>query len=111
MQRSVENTKTIKKAFVVKTVKEAVDLLIELLPLKDRTIIANMTIGELISLNSTLGAYIRNKFGIFVGNKELLESCRWWSKDQNLHPEQAPMVIIKELWQQLRKTHKLRVVK
>ena len=68
MQLSVEKTNIIKKAFVVKTVKDTVDLLIELLPLKDRTIIANMTAGELVSLNSTLGAYIRNKFGLFVGN-------------------------------------------
>jgi hypothetical protein len=111
MQRSVENTEIIKQTSVVKTVSEAVDLLIKLLPLKDRTTVANMTIGELISLNPTLGAYIRNKFGLIAGNKELLESCRWWSKDQSMLPEQAPMVIIKELWQQLRKTHKLRVVK
>ena len=111
MQQSVENTKIIKKTFVVKTVKDAVDLLIELLPLKDRTTIANMTMGELINLNPTIGAYIRNKFGLFSGNKDLLEACRWWSKDQHLLPEQAPMMIIKELWQQLRKTHKLRVVK
>jgi hypothetical protein len=111
MQRSVENTENLKKAQAVKTVKEAVELLVELLPLKDRTTIANMTIGELTSLNSMLGADIINKFDLFTGNRELLESCRWWSRDHNIRAEQAPMVIIEELWQQLRKTHKLRVVK
>jgi len=38
MQRSVENTKIIKQISVVKTVREAVDLLIKLLPLKDRSL-------------------------------------------------------------------------
>jgi hypothetical protein len=111
MQRSVENTEIIKQISVAKTVQEAVDLLIKVLPLKDRSLIANMTMGELIDLNNTLGTYIRNKFDLSFSNKELLEDCRREDRDQNLHPEQAPMVIIIELWKQLRKTHKLRVVK
>ena len=111
MQRSVENTKIIKQIRVVKTVREAVELLIDVLPLKDRSIIANMTMGELIDLNNTLGAYIRNKFDLLYGNKKLLEDCRREVNDQHLHPEQSPMVIIMELWKRLRKTHKLRVVK
>ena len=111
MQRSVENTEIIKQISVVKTVQEAVELLIKVLPLKDRSLIANMTIGELTDLNDTLGAYVRNKFDLLYGNKEMLEDCRREVKDQYLHPEQAPMVIIMELWNQLRTTHKLRVVK
>ena len=64
-----------------------------------------------IDLNNTLGAYIRNKFDLLYGNKELLEDCRREVNDQHLHPEQSPMIIIMELWKRLRKTHKLRVVK
>jgi hypothetical protein len=111
MQRSVENTDIIKQISVAETVREVVDLLIKALPLKDRSLIANMTMGELIELNNTLGAYIRDKFDLLYGNKELLEDCHREASDQNLHPEQAPMVIIIELWKHLRKTHKLRVVK
>ena len=111
MQRSVENTEIIKQTSVVKTVNEAVDLLIKLLPLKDRATIANMTEDELINLDSTLGVYIRDKFYLSSSNKELLDNCRRVSRDQYLHHSQAPKAIIAELWKQLRKTHKLRVVK
>jgi len=70
-----------------------------------------MTMGELIYLNNTLGAFILNKFDLSFSNKELLEDCRREVRDQFLHGEQAQMVIIRELWKRLRKTHKLKVVK
>ena len=111
MQRSIENTKIIKQTSLVKTVKEAIDVLINLLPLKDRAVIANMAEGELINLDYTLGVYIRNKFDLSPGNNKLLEDCRRETRDKYLHHSQSPMVIITELWKQLRKTHKLRVVK
>ena len=110
-QRSAENTKIIKQTSVVKTVQESVDLLIKLLPLKDRTIVANMTAGELANLNPTLGSYIRKNFYLSSINKELLEDCRREAKGHYLHYSQAPMVTIKEQSNRLRKTHKLRLVK
>jgi hypothetical protein len=92
------------------TVQEAVDRLIGELPLKDKTTIANMAENDLITLQFSLGTYIGREFGIWSGNRQLLDSCSVISHDLHLHPDFAPSVIIKELWQCLRESHKLRVV-
>ena len=44
-----------------RTAYEAVDMLIEQAPLKDRTTIANMNPDELVTLKTTIGEYIENK--------------------------------------------------
>jgi len=94
-----------------KSVKEAVDRLISEMALKDKVIIANMTYDELVDLNSNFGAYIRNAFRLWSGNDELMESCRFVSKNKTLNVDGASFTIIDALWERLRKTHKLKVVK
>ena len=91
------------------TVNNAVERLISGLPLKDKTAIANMDEDELINLHFSLGLSIRNTF-LHPRNEPLLESCRFLSQDKYLHWDQAPSVIIRELWKRLRETHKLRIV-
>lgn len=94
-----------------KTVQEAIEKLISDLPLKDKMIIANMGKGDLIKLNTNLGKYILDKFGLGSGNENLVESCLAQA-DYPLHDEDdAAAVIVKELWQNLRQTHKLRIIK
>ena len=111
MQASVEKSRVARQMGLAKSVSEAVDLLISAMSLKDRPRIASMDEGDLIDLHFSLGAYVRNEFGLWFGNKQLLEDCRIVSMDQYLHPDQAASIIIKELWKRLRKTHQLRVVK
>jgi hypothetical protein len=94
-----------------KTVNQAVDILISKMALKDKVIIANMTYGELVDLNSNLGAYIKNVFRLRFGNDELMESCRFVTKNKKLNEDGACVAIIEILWKRLRKTHKIRVVK
>jgi len=94
-----------------KTVQEAIARLISELPLKDKTTIANMGEAELVKLNSYLGNHILKKFGLWAGNEKLLESCLAIA-DHPLHSEDdAINVIIKELWQELKETHRLRIIK
>ncbi len=93
------------------TVQEAVDRLIDELSLKDKATIAGMVEHDLATLQTNLGAYIGSQFGIWSGNRELLDSCSVISLDARLHPDFAPSVIIKKLWKCLQETHKLRVVK
>ncbi len=93
------------------TVAEAVHLLIAGLPLKDRVLIANMTVAELESLDNTLGSHIRRSFGIRTGNDNLVASCRFESRNRQLHEDGAAGVIINKLWEELRKTHKLKRIK
>ena len=93
-----------------KTVQEAVDRLVAEMPLKDKTTLANLDENDLIKLQFSLGIYIRNKF-LYPRNDKLLESCRQEVMDKYLHWDQAPRVIIKKLWEELRETHRLRVMK
>ena len=94
-----------------KTVQEAIQILIDELPLKEKTTMANMAEDELVNLNAYLGRYILDKFGLWSGNEQLVESCLAFA-DYPLHNEDdAAAVIIKELWLQLRQTHRLRIIK
>jgi hypothetical protein len=44
-------------------------------------------------------------------NKELFESCRAVSGNKNLNEATAALVIIEKLWEKLRETHRLRVIR
>lgn len=94
-----------------RTVAEAVEHLVTDMPLKDKTTIANMAYSELPNLYLSLGGYILNNFGLLSGNWELMRSCRSEAKASMQHDEDAVSIIIEALWEKLRKTHKLRVVK
>jgi len=94
-----------------KTVEEAVDRLIGEISLKDRTTISNLAEDELVSLRINLGEYIRNEFGIWSGNKDLMTSCCKIVQMDKINEDTASTIIIEELWRRLRATHKLRVVK
>jgi hypothetical protein len=94
-----------------KTVNQAVDILMSKMALKDKVIIANMTFGELVDLNSNLAAYIKNIFRLWSVNHELMESCRVVTQNNKLDEDGACVTIIETLWKKLRTTHKIRVVK
>ena len=92
------------------TLDEAVKELISKLTLKDKTLIAKMSEDELTGLHPTLGAYIRERFGLWSGNKLLMQSCRLES-GKEISEDEASAVIIHELWKRLTGTHKIRLVK
>ena len=94
-----------------KTLNQAVDILMSKMVLKDKVTIANMTYGELEGLNPNLGAYIKNIFRLWSGKDELMESCRFVTKNKKLNEDGACFAIIEALWKRLRETHKIRVVK
>jgi hypothetical protein len=89
----------------------AVERLISQMPLKDKTTMANMSPDELPNLYLSLGEYIMNNFGLLSGNHKLVESCRLEAGDTFEHEENAVAIIITALWEKLRQTHKLRVLK
>jgi hypothetical protein len=66
---------------------------------------------ELSVLHTTVGEYIRNEFGLWSGNKDLLTACCFFAKRDKVSEDDASSIIIRELWKRLRETHKLRVVK
>ncbi len=73
---------------------------------------ANLDENEFRVLELTLGKYIRYRLDQFdVGiNKEIVKDCLEKS-GESLNEVDAASVIIKELWNRLRESHRLRVVK
>ena len=94
-----------------KTIDEAVKHLVSRLSLKDKATTANLQEDALTGLSFTLGTYIRNNFGLWSENNTLLEDCRRVTGNQNVHPDDAVAIIIKELWIRMKGTYKLRVLK
>jgi len=94
-----------------KTVDEAVDQIISDMTLEERVRMANFDKEELRVLNYSLSIFIRNQLFMKDINKELFESCRAVSGNKNLNEHTAALVIIERLWEKLRKTYRLRVVK
>ena len=82
-----------------KSIEEAVKVLLTELPEKDQLIIRIMAEDQLSSLHLSLGNYIRNGFGLWGSNVELLKACSPDGSVQNA--DDASMVIIKALWWKL----------
>ena len=93
------------------TVNDAITRLKGALPLKDRALMANMQPDELDRLRSGLGEYIKQHFGLYTGNRALLQSCADRGTLLRPLPEEACAVILRALWEDLQATHKLRIVK
>jgi hypothetical protein len=98
-------------AEIFKRVQDVVERLLEDLPLKDKVLVGNMSEVELPTLGRSLGEYIINRFGLATGNKELLRSCGWVARRPISDESQAAAVIIRSFWMQLRRTHRLRLIK
>ena len=94
-----------------RTVHEAIDRLVGVLSLKEKTRIAKMAKEDMSALRPTVGQYIRDHFGLGWGNEELVASCRTASGKEALEDENASMVIIESLWEEVRRTHGLKVLK
>lgn len=93
-----------------RTIEEALEVMESGMSQKDKISIARMKEEELIFLHPTLGAYIRDKFGLSEGNRSLMTSCRKASGGQDLDEDSASSLIIRKLWERLRPAYSLRVV-
>jgi hypothetical protein len=100
----------IKKIKWPETVDEAVDRLRSEMKLKVLVTLAKVAEDDLVNLHFTVGMWIQNNF-MYPRNEKLLESCRKVSGDRYLRFTQMHMVIIRELWKKLQKTHRLQVVR
>ena len=66
---------------------------------------------DLSTLHLHLGSFIRNEFGLWSENNELMESCQYISGEEDLHDDDASKLIIEELWKRLQKMPDLKMVK
>jgi hypothetical protein len=92
-------------------IQEAVQVLLDRIPMREKTVIARMGKNELELLQSTLGKRVETEFGLLSGNEALMQSCRYTLKRYEIHEDEVSGLIIRELWKRLRETHALRVVK
>jgi hypothetical protein len=106
-----EGFQAVQTMHMPRTVAAAVDDLTTKIPLKERILIANMRGADLANLEFSLGAYIRDNYGLLSGNTALIADCRSLSKTKSLQPDESAGIILRQLWQKLRETHRLRRVK
>ena len=94
------------------TVDQVVNEIIAELTLAERVSAADLDENEFRVLELTLGKYIRYRLDqMDVGvNQKLMQDCLSKS-GESLDEVDAATVIIKELWNRLRETHRLRAVK
>lgn len=94
-----------------RTVREAVHRLKSEIALKDRVLLANMQSNELESLRDSLGEYIKQTYGLYADNPDLFRSAAQVGNLENPLPDEACLVILRALWQELHQSHKLRIIK
>lgn len=79
-----------------RSLDEAIERLMKELPLESKRELAGTEKKDLINYHFELGASIRNVYGLWQNNDELLLSC---GKD---HPDDASSVIVRKFWEKLR---------
>jgi len=93
------------------TIDEAVDILLDDLPLLDRSRLACLTTEELDLINRMVGLQIARDFKLWSGNDNLLYDCMAVSEQNGGEDADPTMVIIRSMWAKLQETHVLRLVK
>ena len=79
-----------------KTVSEAVDILMHIMPEEELHKIKSSSEENLLFAHLGLGQFIRNNFGLWDENYELMHDCGVSNEDD------ASNVIVKALWNKLR---------
>ena len=92
--------RTIKK--YPKTLEEAVDKTLSLLSNDEKEIIRKAE--DVIEFHFGLGMMIRNEFGLWAGNEELLRACK------ALHPDDASSIILRAIKERLQESNKKRIM-
>jgi hypothetical protein len=92
------------------TVKTAVAALVELLDDQQKAEVVALAKDDLIELHFGLGQYVRNAFGLWGSNPELLDDCARERASQRgdpdsqalmIHPDDAAMLLLEILWHRL----------
>jgi hypothetical protein len=95
----------------VNTVDEAVDRILVEFPLRDQVETANITEEDLAILQAVLAKYISDKLNEWTVSRKLYEDCQEKADGELLDEADAATVILRDLWNRLRETHRLRVAK
>ncbi len=80
-----------------KAIDEAVNQTLSWLLEEDQFLFKSADEEDFVKLCSGLGRIIRNEFGLWAGNKELLGSCGL----KSMHTDDASIMIIKAVWERI----------
>ena len=94
------------------SIDEVVDEIIDDLTLAERVGTADLNENEFCVLELTLGKLIRFKLDSMEAdvNKELMKDCLA-KAGEPLNEADAAVIILRKIWERLRESHRLRVVK
>jgi hypothetical protein len=95
------------------TVDAVIEEIIAEMPLDDRVRTANLDEDGIAVAQLALGKYLRYLIDNQSEdvNEKLLRDCIKQSGNETLDEDEAALYILKELWNRLRETHRLRAVK
>jgi hypothetical protein len=95
------------------TVDAVIEEIIAEMPLDDRVRTANLDEDGIAVAQLALGKYLRYLIDNQSEdvNEKLLKDCIKQSGNETLDEDEAALYILKELWNRLRETHRLRAVK
>ncbi len=96
---------------IPKTVNEAIDQIISEMSLQDRVKLANLKREDMEPFGVTFRIFIQNRLFQKGANRDLIKSCIAVSGNDDLDESKAAFVIIEKLWERLKETHKLKIVK
>jgi len=80
-----------------KTLDDAVTAIISKMTAENQEKIRNFTLNEVHMCHFGWGLSIRNRFGLWAGNEELLRSC----DPEYMHPDKASGIIMEAVWKKL----------
>ena len=93
------------------TIDEVAELIIGDLPLREKVDLARLEPEHLAAIDDSLGPFINEEFMLFKGNFMLYDDCMRYAEEMNLEAVDASMAVIYRIWQKLKGTHRLRLVK
>jgi hypothetical protein len=85
-----------------RTYEEAVAHLVRIMNEEDKRVVRTTAKDELIKFHHGWGTGIRNDLGLWGDNRKLLESCARKKGLEQIHPDEASMLIIEGVWEVLR---------
>ena len=110
-QKSPLEDDSLRVQVFLKTVDEVLESVLSELRPEERSILAQTSEQNLPILTHLLASFIDTKIGGSTVNQELIEDCRRKARNPDLDAAEASKVIIEAIWQKVRETHRLRVVK
>lgn len=78
-----------------RTVERAVEKMLSAMTPEQQELVRGSAYADLILFHDNLGRWVRNQFGLWRGNNELMEACGL------SHPDDCSMVIIEACWRLL----------